>query len=294
MKWLELIKELPKLFMDFFKDLLLVKYALWIIKSKWAYTLLVTILAIGYVQGRDAWIEYKAEYERLNAEANAEDEAGPGMQFTMIQPGLYTMTGAIEEDDCNRIVRDMPTEEHFTVILESPGGNLAEGSCLASHLKIRNVVTVVRDTPVYDENNKIIYQPGLIGAEDRDEKSKDNVICASACGLLFIAGDARYLIGDVWLGIHGPATPPGDGPSSIAAAEQGMLSTASQLLSLLTELGVDDPETRRLFIQIPAYTMYWLKPGEFHLREGLMFLATHYYDFWGFTGVNHMGAMEGE
>jgi len=146
------------------------------------------------------------------------------------------------------------------------------------------VNTVVRNTPVYNEENKIIYQPGLI---DSGDKPEGTVMCASACGLLFLAGDSRYLIGDVFLGIHGPSTPPGSGPKNPQQAEQQILQTASKLLDLLEELGVEDPDVRQLFIQIPSYTMYWLKPTEFQLREGLINIATHYRDFWGYTGSNH-------
>lgn len=285
--WLNYVKESPKLFYEFVSDLILVRFIKWIFTNKIAFIVTVIIIAIGYTQGKEVLEWYKEEYERANAE-KVEEDLGPGMEFTMIEQGLYTMTGQIQQGDCNRIVKDFPSTTHFTVILESPGGNLAEGSCLASHLKLRDVNTVVRNTPVYNELNKIIYEPGTVGGEE----NKDNrVICASACGLLFLAGDSRYLIGDVWLGIHGPSTPPGAGPMTPQQAESGMLQTASQLLDLLEGLGVSDPETRRLFIQIPGHTMYWVKPSEFHLRKGLVTLATHYRNFWGLTASNHAETM---
>jgi len=281
--YINYIKDFVKLFLEFLSDLLLFRSLSWIYNNKIAYTIVIALLAFGYVQGKDYWPEYKAEYDRLNSDEEKEDDE-EHMEFVEIADGLYTMTGGIGSDDCNRIVKDMPTDKHFTVILESPGGNLAEGSCLASHLKIRNVNTVVRNTPVYNEENKIIYQPGLI---DSGDKPEGTVMCASACGLLFLAGDSRYLIGDVFLGIHGPSTPPGSGPKNPQQAEQQILQTASKLLDLLEELGVEDPDVRQLFIQIPSYTMYWLKPTEFQLREGLINIATHYRDFWGYTGSNH-------
>ena len=63
---------------------------------------------------------------------------------------------------------------------------------------------------------------------------KDKSICASACGLIFLAGDKRYLIGDVYFGIHGPGTPPGSmNGASPGAIEASAFRTASSLMKLL-------------------------------------------------------------
>ena len=195
---------------------------------------------------------------------------------------LYTLTGSVGDGDCDRISPLMPSD--FTLILESPGGNLAEGSCLAAHIKLRNVVTVVRDTPVMNSEGKIIYAPGEVGAELGIDHLKDKVVCASACGLLFLGGDRRYLMGDVWFGIHGPGTPAEFiSRMNPMQAESGAYRTASNLLGLLERLGVEDPEVRKLFVQIPNQTMYWLKPGDFEIKPNLIKLATNYVNFWGLT-----------
>lgn len=283
-KQLQLLKEFLKLFFEFLSDLILIRMLLYILNKRWLFVLVVLSVNITYYYTVEGWKAYRTEYERLNSVQ--EYQIPEGMKFEQIAHGLYTMTGAIAAGDCERIVKDMPVDEQFTVILESPGGSLADGSCLAAHLKLRNVTTVVRDTPVFDENNQVIYYPGLIGQENRDEQNKENVICASACGLLFLGGDKRYLIGDVWFGIHGPSTPP-EAQTNAGAAEQSAYQTASRLLDILEDLGIDDPDTRRLFIQIPGYTMYWLRPTEFHLREGLPKIATHYRDFWGYTASDN-------
>jgi hypothetical protein len=131
---------------------------------------------------------------------------------------------------------------------------------------------------------KIIYAPGEVGAELGIDHLKDKVVCASACGLLFLGGDRRYLIGDVWFGIHGPGTP-AEFVSKMnpMQAESGAYRTASNLLGLLERLGVEDPEVRKLFVQIPNQTMYWLKPGDFEIKPNLIKLATNYVDFWDLT-----------
>ena len=45
-------------------------------------------------------------------------------------------------------------------------------------------------------------------------------------------------------------------------AESSAYRTAANLLGLLESLGVDDPDVRILFVQVPNQTMYWL-----HLRD---------------------------
>lgn len=253
--------------------------------------LLVIIIALlAGNQIRMSYNSFSAMYDELNnpdEDTAAEDE--PGLEFKQIDDNLYTLTGPIKEGDCEKIVPLLP--QQFTVILESPGGSLADGSCLAAHLKLRDVVTVVRDTPVYNENGRNVYQPGLIATEDSGMVGK--TMCASACGLLFLAGDVRYLIGDVWFGIHAPATPADSiGRMHPLQVESSTLRVASNLLNILKRLGVTDPDVRELFIQIPNANMYWLKPEDFQAKPGLIFIATNYRNFWGFTGTNPFGGLE--
>lgn len=266
------------------------------IKSTWIYTkleyiikrpllliLVLLVLGLSYNQGNMYYEQYAAEYKRLNSEKKKDaDDTSDNLVFKKVDDFLYTLTGSVGEGDCDRISPLMPSD--FTLILESPGGNLAEGSCLAAHIKLRNVVTVVRNTPVMNAEGKIIYAPGEVGAELGIDHLKDKVVCASACGLLFLGGDRRYLIGDVWFGIHGPGTPAEFiGRMNPMQAESGAYRTASNLLGLLEQLGVEDPEVRKLFVQIPNQTMYWLKPRDFEIKPNLIKLATNYVDFWDLT-----------
>lgn len=250
--------------------------------------LLIIIAVLASIQISTAYHSFNSMYEELN---NKEEEKAtePGLEFKEIIDGLYTLTGTIQEGDCSRIVPDLPPQ--FVVILESPGGSLSEGSCLASHFKLRNVVTVIRDTPVFDEFGRNVYQPGLIAKKESGMQGK--TICASACGLLFLGGNNRYLVGDVWFGIHSPATPPEFrnriAPSQI---ESTTLRTANSLLQVLERLGVKDPEVRRLFIQIPNTTMYWFKPEHIQSKPGLLDIATHYKNFWGMTAMNPASLLE--
>lgn len=251
---------------------------------------LLLMIGLAWNQTNMYYNNYMTEFERLNSGEVEVEEEPEGIQFTQIDENLYTMTGPIEAGDCERIVPDLPAK--FTVILESPGGNLAEGSCLAAHFKLRDVVTVVRNDKVYNEDGKLIYHPGLVpeltGSPNKESYGK--TMCASACGLLFLAGDKRYLIGDVWFGIHGPGTPPESiGRMNPSALESSAFRTASSLLKLLDNLGVKDEGLKLLFIQIPNHTMYWLKPDDFQAKPALINIATNYKNFWGLT-TSHLEA----
>ncbi len=244
-------------------------------------TILCTVLVVN--QGHMYYDDFMVMYHDLNDEKAAEEADDPNdhLEFKLIGDNLYTLTGSVGDGDCERIIPDMP--QAFTVILESPGGNLAEGSCLAAHLKLRDVVTVVRDTTVMNENGEIIYTPGTIPEDDNYMAGK--TMCASACSLMFLGGDQRYLIGDVWLGIHGPGTPEGAiNNLNRRQLESSSFRTAANLMQLLQSLGVESPDLRLLFIKIPNSSMYWLKPNDFPLRKGLIELATNYRNFWGFSG----------
>ena len=278
-----------KKILTFIKELLLIRLLIKLIKNP---ILLVVIVLLG-IMGKDQAVIWYDEYMILYEEANnkvEEEENSQGMVFTKIDDQLYTLMGTVEEGDCEKVVPEMP--DAFTLILESPGGNLKDGSCIAAHIKLRNVVTVVRDSKVLNELGETIYEPGTNIAEDTPDYMKGKSICASACGLIFLAGDKRYLMGEVYFGIHGPGTPPGSmNGASPAAIESSAFRTASSLIKLLKSLGVDDEDLRLLFIQIPNATMYWLHPRDFEVRPALIMIATDYRDFFGTTGSDLEGGM---
>lgn len=222
-------------------------------------------------------------------ELKVEEESQTGnLTLTLLKPNLYSLTGGVGVGDCDKIVPQLPTTGVFTVILESPGGSLGDGICLAAHFKARNVITVIRDTQVLDENGTILYNPGHntdLSNSLAEEGRERVVICASACSLLFLGGDERYLIGDVYLGIHSPRSSSPSGDS--AASEAGAYQTAAQLLQFLQEgLFIESDDLRRMFISVPAASMYYLNPKHFEEAPWLMQLATNYNSFFGFTGTN--------
>ena len=276
---------------SFIKELLLIRLLIKLITNPILLVCIVLAVAISKDQVVEWYDEYMVLYEEANNKIE-EEENTQGLVFTKIDDKLYTLMGTVKEGDCEKIAPLMP--ESFTVILESPGGNLADGSCLAAHIKLRNVVTVVRADEVLNELGEVIYKPGsnLEVDENTPDYMKDKSMCASACGLIFLAGDKRYLIGEVYFGIHGPGTPPGSmNGASPAAIESSAFRSASSLMKLLKSLGVEDEGLRLLFIQIPNASMYWLHPRDFKVRPALMTIATDYREFFGVTGSDLEGGM---
>ena len=275
----------------FIKGLLLIRLLIKLITNP----ILLVCIVLAVAVSKDQVVKWYDDYMILYEEANnkvEEEENSQGLIFTKIDDKLYTLMGTVKEGDCEKIAPDMPPA--FTVILESPGGNLKDGSCIAAHIKLRDVVTVVRDSIVLNELGETIYEPG--SNLDIDENTPDYMrgksICASACGLMFLAGDKRYLMGEVYFGIHGPGTPPGSmNGASPAAIESSAFRTASSLMKLLKSLGVEDEGLRLLFIQIPNATMYWLHPRDFEVRPALITIATDYRDFFGTTGSDLEGGL---
>jgi len=221
-------------------------------------------------------------------EITTEEQDLGNLELKHLGGSLYSLTGDVGIGDCERIVPQLPTTAPFTLILESPGGSLGDGICLAANLKIRNVITVIRDTPVMNEEGVVTYEPGVnteVGRQLTLTQGRPIVMCASACSLLFLAGDERYLMGDVNLGIHAPRSA-GAIPSA-DIAEASAYATANQLLTFLEyQLGVDSADLRRLFISVPANTMYYVNPKDFNRADYLIKIATHYIDFHGFNLID--------
>ena len=277
------IKKVTRFISDAFMSTWVFRLIRGLYKNPIYLVLVIAVVALSYNQLRMYYDSFMEEYTRLNSEKEEKaDDPKNHLKFTKLDDFLYSLTGSVGEGDCDKIAPQMP--DNFTLILESPGGNLAEGSCLAAHIKLRNVVTVVRDTPVMNDVGDIVYTPGQVGEELDIDHLKEKTVCASACGLMFLGGDRRFLMGNVWFGIHGPGTPEEFiGRMHPRQAESSAYRTAANLLGLLESLGVEDPDVRILFVQIPNQTMYWLHPRDFNAKPNIIKLATNYVNFWGLT-----------
>lgn len=280
---MDFLKKTTRFILDAFTSTWVFRFLRGLYKNPIYLVLVIAVVALSYNQLRMYYDSFMEEYTRLNSEKEEKaDDPKNHLKFTKLDDFLYSLTGSVGEGDCDKIAPQMP--ENFTLILESPGGNLAEGSCLAAHIKLRNVVTVVRDTPVMNDEGDIVYTPGKVGEELDIDHLKEKTVCASACGLMFLGGDRRFLMGNVWFGIHGPGTPEEFiGRMHPRQAESSAYRTAANLLGLLESLGVEDPDVRILFVQVPNQTMYWLHPRDFEAKPNIIKLATNYVNFWGLT-----------
>lgn len=280
---MDFLKKTFRFILDAFTSTWMFRFLRSLYKNPIYLILVIAVVALSYNQLRMYYDSFMEEYDRLNSEKEEkQDDPKNHLTFTKLDDFLYSLTGSVGEGDCDKIAPQMP--ENFTLILESPGGNLAEGSCLAAHIKLRNVVTVVRDTPVMNDEGDIVYTPGQVGKELEIGYLEDKTVCASACGLMFLGGDRRFLMGNVWFGIHGPGTPEEFiGRMHPRQAESSAYRTAANLLGLLESLGVEDPDVRILFVQVPNQTMYWLHPRDFEAKPNIIKLATNYVNFWGLT-----------
>lgn len=283
---MDFLKKTFRFILDTFTSTWVFRFLRSLYKNPIYLILVIAVVALSYNQLRMYYDSFMEEYARLNSEKEEkQDDPKNHLTFTKLDDFLYSLTGSVGEGDCDKIAPRMP--ENFTLILESPGGNLAEGSCLAAHIKLRNVVTVVRDTPVMNDEGDIVYTPGQVGKELEIDYLEDKTVCASACGLMFLGGDRRFLMGNVWFGIHGPGTPEEFiGRMHPRQAESSAYRTAANLLGLLESLGVEDPDVRILFVQVPNQTMYWLHPRDFKAKPNIIKLATNYVNFWGLTTAN--------
>ena len=208
--------------------------------------------------------------------------APAGLTLTKLTETLFSLTGKVGLADCARIVPLLP-DHPFTLILESLGGSMGAGICLAKDLKERDVITVIRDTQVLDEDGAVLYQP--------DYDGDGYVVCASACSVLFLAGDVRYLMGDVYFGLHGPGIPENASMRPTDAFTYGV-QAAEQVILILKHLGVSE-DVRLLVLRIPSSQMLYVRPEHFEQMEGLRYIANHYVDFWGYTGTNPHDRLRG-
>lgn len=112
-----------------------------------------------------------------------------------------------------------------SIRLNSPGGNLLEGVKLAEVVKFAKMATNVGH----------------------------NATCASACFLLFAAGEAKYANYTAQIGVHG---------ASEKGAESSVSGTATiSMARVAKDLGVPSSIIGRMVVTPPS-DMVWLSPGD--------------------------------
>jgi hypothetical protein len=148
--------------------------------------------------------------------------------------------GPIISGDTDRlriVLRDLPPTKHISAItLDSPGGSLTEAQSLADFARTMHGAVGV-----------------LSGAK-----------CASACFLIFAAGNHRFMAADALIGVH-------------SASEQGSETVGSVASTMIiareaVTLGVP-PLIVSKMVQTPPGRMEWLTPQDLALMDVKIFEA---------------------
>ncbi len=130
-----------------------------------------------------------------------------------------TLKAAIKEaNDSGRLVSGMR--------LNSPGGNLLEGTKLAEIVRFGKIATVVAN-----------------GAQ-----------CASACFIVFAAGDPKFVSYSAFVGVHGAAD--ADGQETVQAG-----AATVSMARIVRDLGVPAPIIGKMVVTPPSQIV-WLTPDD--------------------------------
>ena len=118
-----------------------------------------------------------------------------------------TMSGPIERGDAARLAillerESGPEVRDILFIMNSPGGNLAEGIAIGRVIASRSETTSAQ-----------------VGSEDRPY-----AFCASACVLAYLGADYRYLSRDGRIGVHRFSAPDArmNGAEGMATAQENL------------------------------------------------------------------------
>jgi ATP-dependent protease ClpP protease subunit len=129
------------------------------------------------------------------------------------------MTGLIEDGDAFRLAAILASYEasdfrEINITLDSPGGSLVEGLAIARLLTGRTEIVTSQ-----------------VGTEEHP-----NAECASACVLIYVAADLRYLVGNGRIGVHQFYAGSGEISGDVAIDIAQRLS--SEIIALLRDQGV--------------------------------------------------------
>jgi len=153
---------------------------------------------------------------------------------------IIVAMGPIIPGDTERlrnVLRDLPSKKHVSAIaLDSPGGSLIEAQSLANFARSMHAAVGV-----------------LSGAQ-----------CASACFLIFAAGNHRFMAADALIGVH-------------SASEHGSETVGSVASTMIiareaVTLGVP-PVIVSKMVQTPPGRMEWLTPQDLALMDVKIFEA---------------------
>jgi hypothetical protein len=170
--------------------------------------------------------------------------------------GAVIIKGNIEVGDYQKLRKLVETDEDYfihSIILFSPGGNVAEAIKIGRLIRALNLETSI---PGRDPELKDLLPSDV---------SKDNYMCASACFLVFVAGVQRtiYFGEEPILGVHRPSLTDDD---LIALSADDAIASARQVRALiegyLKEMDVPEKYSDLMF-SVPKEQIRWIGNVDF-------------------------------
>lgn len=174
--------------------------------------------------------------------------------------GLLPAYRANDLKNCEKVKEKIG--KNAVIFLNSAGGSVDEALCMAKHFKDMNVDTIVQEP----------------------------FVCISACVWMFLAGDDRTLIGDIFFGIHAPGftrVSYRSIPPNVLVHEA--LKIGHELSKTLEYIGVSEELSDLLITRVPYWKLHKFDyldidddTENYNVPE-LEQIANHYVDFWGYT-----------
>lgn len=199
------------------------------------------------------------------------EKVGTWKENTLIRDVVY-IHGSVGINDCENISPFIT--ENSILILNSPGGAYLEGLCLGDRIREMNARTYVSSEPVYVNAKNPIWSP------------EDEIVCASACAHMFMAGKERTLKGDVLFGIHNAGLPaPALFNANPYTVEHNATTGTWELVKAFNRWSVPRNDTfREVWFTVPNTDMHWFHPRDFEeIGLPMKLVATTYIDFYGYS-----------
>lgn len=201
------------------------------------------------------WMGVVATCAAYTATANAADvNFGPGDKKSLV-----VIEGTIQDGDCDKLLILVRKSSPKAVYLASPGGNVLEAMRIGRLVRALKLVTIA---PVKRVGELREQQAADFGVKNPNE----NLMCASACFFVFVAGVLRnqdYTFGSPLLGIHRPYLSESDLKGlSVDRTMETATRTRAIVESYLREMSVRPIYADQMF-SIQKDQVYWITGSQF-------------------------------
>jgi hypothetical protein len=172
---------------------------------------------------------------------------------------LVVIEGTIEDGDCDKLLILVRKSSPRVVYLASPGGSVREAMRMGRLVRALKLATIA---PVKRTGELRAQQAADFGVKNPNE----DLMCASACFFVFVAGVLRnqdYTFGSPLLGIHRPYLSNNDLKGlSVDRTIETATRTRAIVESYLREMGVRPIYADQMF-SIPREQVYWIPATQF-------------------------------